>query len=72
MEEIKVMEEVNEGGVIEACKEITKSNGSLIVKIAAGALVAAVGVGAVIFYKKKKAQKLENTIVEEDPYLDEE
>lgn len=72
MEEIKVMEGINEGGVIEACKEVTKSNGNLIVKIAVGALVAAAGVGAVIFYKKKKAQKLEDENVDSDLYLDEE
>ena len=70
MEENKIMEEINGETIMEVCNEVTTSNSNILVKVAVVAVVAAVGVGATIFYKKKKAQKTEEENVEVIPSED--
>lgn len=58
------MKKINEETVEQVCEGMTKSNGGTVVKIAAGVLSIAAGVGAVLFYKKKQNNKLETEDVE--------
>lgn len=68
MEENQVIEEINEGAVNAVCEEVSNSNGNLIAKLVVGTLVVAAGVGAFIFYKKRKNKycelKAEDVVVE--------
>ena len=56
MEETKIIEEVNGEIVTEVYEEVSKNNGTLVKLGVAGLGLAAV-VGAVIYFKKRKARK---------------
>ena len=56
MEETKIIEEVNGEIVTEVYEDVSKNNGTLVKLGVAGLGLAAV-VGAVIYFKKRKARK---------------
>lgn len=72
MTKTKIMDTVNEETVNQVCEGVTNSNGSMITKLVVGALGVAAGIGAIIFYKKKKqnqefeAEEIENCSNEND------
>lgn len=72
MEETKIIEELNEEAVEQVCEGVTNSNGNMVAKIVvAGAVAVAAGVGAILFYKKKKQAKLETEEVDSEENVSE-
>lgn len=70
MSKNKVMEGINEE-VTQVCEGVSKSNGSMITKLAVGALGVAATIGAVVFFRnKKKNQEVETEEVELIPNED--
>ena len=50
---------------------VSNSKGSMVAKLAVGALGIAAGIGAVLFLKKKRAQKAEEVVESESETFDE-
>ena len=68
MENKKLMEGINNETVGQVYEEVVNSNGNLMTKLAVGAVVAAIGVGTLLIYKKRKQKRIiEAECVEEYP-----
>ena len=59
MENNNAIEQLNEGTVTQFYEEVNTSGGNVLAKVAVVAVIAAVGVGAAIIYKKRKAREAE-------------
>ena len=57
MENKKLMEGINNETVGQVYEEVVNSNGNLMTKLAVGAVVAAIGVGTLLIYKKRKQKQ---------------
>lgn len=60
------MKKINEEAVQEICEGVTNSNGNVFVRLAVGALGVAAGIGAVVFIKKRRNNKLKAEDIEFD------
>lgn len=65
--------EVNGGAVNQVCDTVSNSKGGIVTKLVVGALGLAAGVGAVMFFKKKRSkacddgcEEVETELVVED------
>lgn len=74
-EQNEVIEKLNEEVINEVGQELTTSGSNVFAKVAVAVLVAAAGVGAFIFYKKKKNSKkyviTESNLIDEDVEVNE-